>query len=108
MTNDNDVAFKQHPAFVHADRAERDAINRALYTATQLKDGKALETEAYVAYGSRPRTYFNINETLLTVKVEKPKPSEKNSDKVAAFNAACLARGIQISEKRGHIFYHII
>lgn len=104
--NDEDRVSNMNPVFCVLDRRERDDTNRKLYTDAQQRYGLRIKEAAYIAYGVRPQVYLNFNEGFMTVKVAKPKPSEKNRNDVATFNSWCMSQGIQMKVLRGNILYH--
>jgi hypothetical protein len=100
----DDAVGKQHPVFVFFDVKRRDKKFEHLWTDDQKSRATKMKDILYELYGCRPRVFMNIRRDFIAIKVAAPKPSEKNSDAVLAFNKM-LTNGNLVKNVEGGVVY---
>jgi hypothetical protein len=92
--------------FIKQDRKKHDDANKPNFSLAQQQKGQKILEDLRVVYQYRPATFLNYHRTDMSVKVCAPKPFEKNSNGVLAYNKQFIALGGTIKEVPGGIVYH--
>jgi len=105
MSKREEDAPKQNQAFVHMDIANRNKRNVDNATPEQKSLADDFWSDVVAAYDAQ--TYRNYRVTCISIKVEKPRPIDKHSVIVTKLNAQAEKLGINVKERRGHVYYEI-
>lgn len=90
------------------DRRRRDELNRPLWTRAKQREGEQLKVRLQGIF-IRSKVYLNYNETVITVKVDRPSLKDKLEQDAAwkQLEKDCKASNIEIDPTPANIHFRI-
>lgn len=100
----DEIVGVQNPVFVFYDVERRNKKFEDNWSDAQKLRAVKMKNIIYELYGCRPRVFMNYRRDFIAIKVNAPKPAEKQSEQVIQFNNM-LSRGNIVKQVEGGVVY---